>query len=98
MREDHGKFEARGAVIIATGRDDAAAFRERWAAEKYPFIGIPDPDHRIAKLFEQRWKILGLGRLPSVIVIDREGTLRSRHDGGQMWDIPANDDVLSLLT
>lgn len=98
MREDHDKFAARGAVIIATGPDDAAAFRERWTAEKYPFIGIPDPEHKITGLFEQRWKLLGLGRLPSVVVIDREGSIRTRHDGSQMWDIPSNDEVLAELT
>ena len=98
MREDHEKFAARGAVIVVTGPDDAAAFRERWAAEKYPFIGLPDPEHTIAKLLEQRWKLLGLGRLPSVIVFDREGSIRTRHDGSQMWDIPSNEKVLAELT
>lgn len=97
MREDREKFAARGAVIFATGPDDADSFRDAWAREKYPFRGIPDPDHRIAKLYEQRWRLLGFGRQPSVVVIDREGRIRSRHDGRQMWDIPGNNEVLALL-
>jgi peroxiredoxin Q/BCP len=68
-----------------------------WSREKFPFRGLPDPDHKIAKLFEQRWRLLGLGRQPSVVVIDRDGRMRWRHDGGQMWDIPANEEILSLL-
>jgi peroxiredoxin len=97
LREDHEKFIVKGAVILATGPDGPEAFRDMWAREKFPFRGIPDPDHKIAKLYEQRWKLLGLGRQPSVVVIDREGRIRSRHDGSQMWDIPANKEVLALL-
>lgn len=97
MREEHEKFVAKNAVILATGPDGPDEFREMWAREKFPFRGIPDPDHKIAKLYEQRWKLLGLGRQPSVVVIDREGRIRSRHDGGQMWDIPSNEEVLALL-
>lgn len=97
MREDHEKFAAKGAVILATGPDSAEEFRAYWAQERLPFRGIPDPDHRIAKLLGQRWRLLGLGRQPTVVVIDKDGRIQSRHDGKQMWDIPANSEVLSLL-
>ena len=85
-------------MIVATGPDGPDEFRDYWAREKLPFRGIPDPEHRIAKLYEQRWRLLGLGRQPSVVVIDRDGRILSRHDGKQMWDIPSNEEVLSLLT
>jgi len=97
LREDHGKFTSKGAVVLATGPDGPDEFRAMWARGKFPFRGIPDPDHRIAKLYEQRWRLLGLGRQPSVVVIDREGRIRSRHDGSQMWDLPSNGDVLDLV-
>ncbi len=82
---------------MATGPHGADEFREVWAREKFPFRGIPDSDHRIAKLYEQRWRLLGLGRQPSVVVIDRDGRIRARYDGSQMWDIPSNKEVLALL-
>ena len=85
-------------MIIATGPDGPDEFRAYWAREELPFRGIPDPEHRIAILYGQRWRLLGLGRVPSVVVIDREGRIRSRHDGGQMWEIPSNEEVLSLIT
>ena len=97
MRDDYDKFLALGAVIVATGRDAAAAFREHWSREKLPFTGIPDTDHTIARKYGQRWRLLGLGRQPSVVVIDKEGRIRSRHDGGQMWDIPSNGEIFELL-
>jgi len=97
LREDHEKFAAKGAVILATGPDSAEEFRAVWAQEKYPFRGIPDPNHGIARLLGQRWRLLGFGRQPSVVVVDRDGRIRSRHDGKQMWEIPANEEVLKLL-
>ena len=97
MLEDHEKFTAKGAVILATGPDSVEEFRDAAARGVLPFRGIPDPDHRVANLFGQRWKLLGWGRQPSVVVIDREGRMRWRHDGGQMWDLPSNDRVLSEI-
>lgn len=84
-------------MILVTGPDGPDAFRDAWSREKYPFRGIPDPDHKIAKLYGQRWRLLGLGRQPSVVVIDPAGRIVSRHDGGQMWDIPPNNEVLALI-
>ena len=97
MREDYAKFAARGAEILAIGPGGPEDFRTVWASEKFPYPGVPDPKHRIAKLFEQAWRLLGLGRQPTIVVIDRDGRIRSRHDGKQMWDIPSNTEVLSLL-
>ena len=84
-------------MILATGPDGPEAFRDAWARETYHVRGIPDPGHKIAKLYEQRWRLLGFGRQPSVIVIGPDGRLQSRHDGGQMWDIPSNEEVLKLI-
>lgn len=85
-------------MIIATGPDAPDKFRDYWVREKLPFRGIPDPKHRIAKLYRQGWRLFGLGRQPAVVVIDREGRIVSRHYGKQMWDIPSNEAVLSQLT
>jgi peroxiredoxin len=97
LLEDHEKFAAQGAVILATGPDGVEEFRDAAARGVLPFRGIPDPDHRIANLFGQRWKLLGWGRQPSVVVIDREGRMRWRSDGDQMWQIPPNDRVLAEI-
>lgn len=97
MREDAEKFAAAGAQILITGPERADAFRAYWARERLPFPGLPDPRHALAKLYGQRWRLLALGRMPALVVIDRAGRIRARHDGRQMWDIPANAEVLDLL-
>jgi peroxiredoxin Q/BCP len=33
--------------------------------------GVPDADGKLANLFGQEWKLLKLGRMPALFVIDR---------------------------
>jgi hypothetical protein len=61
------------------------------------FTAVPDPEGRLANLYGQRWGMLKRLRLPSVVVIDKNGRARGRHDGRWMWDIPPNKEVLALL-
>jgi peroxiredoxin Q/BCP len=97
LRQDHQKFLDRQAVIIAVGPEDAESFAKWWHEHQMPFIGIPDPKHDIAKLYNQEFKLLRGGRLPSLSLIDREGKIRFMHYADLPSDIPSDDDVLSLL-
>ena len=83
--------------ILAVGPDDEGAFRKYWEKEKLPFVGLADPKHRVADLYGQPVRLLRLGRLPMQLLIDREGVIRTRHEGGWMSDIPDNADVLRDL-
>jgi peroxiredoxin Q/BCP len=74
-----------------------SAFARYWRLEQLPFIGIPDPHHQLADHFGQQVKLLKLGRLPALIVIDKTGKIRYRHYGDSMMDIPPNADVLASL-
>ena len=62
-----------------------------------PFPGLADHDHTIAKLYGQQVKLLKFGRMPALVVVDKQGMLRYRHYGNSPADIPANSDILSLL-
>ena len=97
MREEEGKFAAAGAQILITGPDKRETFAAYWAQKSLAFPCLPDPDHKLARLYRQRWRLLSFGRMPSVVVIDKAGRIRARHDSRQMWDIPPNEDVLDLL-
>ena len=68
-----------------------------WDKEQYPFIGLPDPEHRVADSYGQQVKLLKLGRLPALLVIDSDGFVRYRHYGSSMRDIPNNEEILQLL-
>lgn len=87
----------RGAEILAVGPDDEAAVRRYWASEGMPFKGLADPQHRVANAYGQQVKLLKLGRLPALMVIDKGGAIRYRHYGSSMQDIPPNEEVLGVL-
>ncbi|MBN1191874.1 MAG: redoxin domain-containing protein [Dehalococcoidales bacterium] len=97
LRDEYALFVERKAEIIVTGPEDEKAFKEYWQREKMPFPGIPDPDHKIAGLYGQEVKILKLGRMPALYVIDREGRVRFKHHGKTMSDIPSNRKIQDIL-
>jgi peroxiredoxin Q/BCP len=97
LRQDYQKFVDKDAEILVVGPEDAAAFREYWQKEKLPFVGLPDPEHQVADQYGQQVKLTQFGRLPALMVIDKQGYIRYRHYGSSMADIPPNDEVLAVL-
>ncbi len=97
LRRDYDKFTDRGAEVIAVGPEKTKSFAEFWSGHEMPFPGIPDPEHKIAKLYGQQVKPLKLGRMPALIVIDKEGRVRYGHYGDSMSDIPTDEDILAML-
>ena len=97
MRRDYPEFVKRNAVVIAIGPENEASFSRWWQKHKMPFIGIPDPEHKVADLYGQQVKIWKLGRMPELVVVDKQGNMRLKHRGQAMSDIPSNKEVLALL-
>jgi peroxiredoxin Q/BCP len=97
LRQDHPEFVARDAEILVIGPDSPAEFRAYWQQETVPFVGLPDPDHKVSNLYGQEVKWLKFGRMPALAVIDQHGRVRYRHYGASMRDIPPNEDVLAVL-
>jgi peroxiredoxin Q/BCP len=97
LRDDYQEFVKRDAEIIAVGPDRPAAFRLYWRAERLPFVGLPDPEHRIALLYRQEVNLFKLGRMPLVTVVDRHGAIQYAHYGASMSDIPENHRLLGVI-
>jgi peroxiredoxin Q/BCP len=97
LRQDYEKFVRLDTEILIAGPEDANAFRDYWAKEKLPFIGLPDPDHKVLKLYGQEVKIFKFGRLPAQVMIDKSGKVRFVHYGHSMSDIPENKELLDLI-
>ena len=96
MSREYAKFQQRGAEILAIGPNTEAAFQQYWEKEKLPFIGLPDPEHRVAAVYRQQVKIFKRGRMP-VCVVDKNGRIRYAHYGASMADIPENEVLLEVL-
>ena len=97
LRRDHENFVKLDTEILVAGPENAEAFQKYWAKEKLPFIGLPDPEHKILKLYGQEVKIFKLGRMPAQVMIDKSGKARFVHYGHSMMDIPENKELLDLL-
>jgi peroxiredoxin len=87
LRQDYERFVEHQAEILVVGPDGPRAFQRTWEKEGFPFVG----------LYEQEVIWLKLGRMPAVLVVDKEGHIRYRHHGSSMSDIPDNGELLSLL-
>jgi peroxiredoxin len=97
LRRNYKQFMEKDAEIVAVGPESAKAFTDWWHKNQMPFVGIPDPEHVIANMFGQKVKLLKLGRMPALIVVDKEGRVRNLHYGNSMQDIMKDEEVLSLL-
>ena len=83
--------------ILAVGPDSRSVFQQFWRNEKIPFIGLPDPDHTVARTYRQEVNLFKLGRMPLNCVIDAHGYVRFAHYGKSMSDIPSNDALLHVI-
>jgi peroxiredoxin Q/BCP len=97
MRDHYDDFLSRGAKILAVGPNDMATFKKYWTKENIPFIGLPDPDHVVAKQYRQEVNIFKLGRMPLNCIVDASGRIRYVHYGASMSDIPDNETFLSVI-
>ncbi len=97
LRDEYDQFKIRGAEVLAVGPDGAAAFAAYWKSERLPFIGLPDPTHRVALQYRQEVNLFKLGRMPLVTVVDSDGMIRYVHYGASMSDIPDNKTLLDVI-
>ncbi len=97
LRQDFDSFVNEKTVILVVGPENAGAFKTYWQENELPFIGLPDPSHSVLKLYGQGIKLFKLGRMPAMVVIDKEGMVRFVHYGHSMSDIPDNENILSEL-
>jgi peroxiredoxin len=97
LRLDYPEFEKRNVQLVAIGPEDREKFSEYWITERMPFKGIPDPRHRVADLYKQKVDFLKLGRMPAMMIVDKNGKLRYQHYGSTMMDIPEDREILAFI-
>ena len=97
LRKDFQKFKKRNTRIVVVGPEDSKAFENFWCERDLPFIGLPDPQASVLKLYGQEVNLFKLGRMPAQVLVDRSGMARFVHYGHAMSDIPENDEILALV-
>jgi len=97
LRQDFDKFERENTKILVIGPENARAFEAYWGENALPFRGLPDPSHSVLKLYGQKINLFKWGRMPAMVIVDKEGQVRFVHYGQSMSDIPENCEVLENL-
>ena len=98
LLQDYQKYVESNTEVIVIGPESPEEFAKWWHEHKMPFVGIPDPNHSIAKLFGQEIRLFYGGRLPAMVVIDKAFKIRASYISGSPSDIPSDDEVLSLIS
>lgn len=97
LRLDYKKFVERATEVVVIGPEGEEVFKYHWKRGEYPFVGIADPDHKIADLYNQQFNLLKMGRMPAHLLIDKSGYIRFQHHGDSMRDIVDNKFIFILL-
>ncbi len=97
MRQDYQQFVQRDAQIVVIGPEGHDFFASQWAKGQYPFIGLADPEHTVADRYGQEVKLLKFGRMPAILVIDKQGQVIQSYYAGNMRDYPPNSELLTAI-
>ncbi len=97
MRDHYSDFSSRNTEIVTVGPDSMDSFKEYWARENIPYIGLSDQGHTVARLYRQEINLFKAGRMPLNCVVDLNGRIRYIHFGSNMTDIPDNEIFLNVI-
>ncbi|MBT8342846.1 MAG: redoxin domain-containing protein [Desulfatitalea sp.] len=97
LHRDYPDFVKMDTQVIVIGPENAASFRKYWLKKGFPFIGLPDPEHKVLKLYGQEVKLFKFGRMPAQMLIDKSQVLRYVHYGHSMADIPSHEEIMRLI-
>ena len=97
LRQDYKEFVVRNSEVLVVSPEDEAQVVAFWEKEQMPMPGLVDPGHEVANEYGQKVSMIQLGRLPTMLVLDRSGAVRFEHRGSNMTDIPQNKKILALL-
>lgn len=97
MKYGYNEFTSHNAEILAIGPNGPEEFRRYWTREQIPYVGLPDPDHQVARMYRQEVNLFKLGRMPLNCIVDPAGRMRYVHYGSSMADIPENEVFLNVI-
>ena len=75
--------------------ENAQKLETKYARGKYPIYY--DETRKVAKLLHQEWKIFKFGRMPGMLIVDKDGVIQWAYYSSSMSDIPKNEVVLEVL-
>ena len=98
MRADIHRFEQAGAHLVAIAPDTAEGVVRFTRDNDYPFSLLADPEHAVFDAYDVITTLASLGQRPALFVVDQTGVVRFDSIGKQQWQIPSNDNVLTVVS
>jgi peroxiredoxin len=98
LRQKYDEYSALDTIIapiLVDKLENAQKMEEKYAKNKFPILY--DKTKKVSKMLHQEIKILKLGRMPGLIIVDKQGIIQFAYYGENMQDIPKNRDVLEIL-
>ena len=97
LRRDIEKFEALDGYLypILVDNENNAKKMEQKYARKYPIFY--DESKKVVEMLKQEVRLIKFGRMPGLLVIDKEGIIQYAYYSENMHDIPENDEILEVL-
>ncbi len=81
--------------ILVDNLRNVQKMESKYAKGKFPILY--DEKNLVAKKLNQEVKLLKLGRLPGMLIVDKQGIVQFAYYGENMHDIPKNQDILEIL-
>lgn len=97
LRDDYEKIKNLNAelyAILPDNLESAKKFESKYA-KKYPLYY--DAKKKVNKMLKQEVKPLKLGRMPALLIIDKQGIIKYAYYSDEMSDIPENDEIFEVL-
>jgi peroxiredoxin len=91
-------FDQAGAKVVAIAPDTTDGVARFVRDNEYPFSLLADTEHTVFDAYDVANKLMSLGQHPALFVVDRDGIVRFDSIGTQQWQIPSNDNVLTILS
>jgi peroxiredoxin len=98
LREDIDRFRGVGAQVVTIAPDTAEGVARFMRDNDFPFPLLADAEHVVFDAYDVMSTMMSLGQRPALFVIDTEGIVRFDSVGTQQWQIPTNDNVLTVVS
>lgn len=81
--------------ILADKEENAKKLEEKYARNAYAIFY--DETKKVPDMLNQEVKLLKLGRMPGLLIMDKQGIIQYAYYSDNMHDIPENDVLLEEL-
>lgn len=96
--KDKDQFEQLDTIIypiLVDSLKNAVTMEQKYANEEFPIYY--DENKEVVKRLHQEFKVFKFGRMPALLIVDKEGIIQYAYYSDSMSDIPKNTELFEML-